>query len=102
MPAFTLAAVVALALVAGLLRALRIHRKPADRREVITQGAVVAATTGAITLAALYAAAVVALLLSVVFLLLAAKAFDRGRMFTAVAWTVALFICLSLTGLVGR
>jgi hypothetical protein len=38
----------------------------------------------------------------VVFLFLAAKAFERGRMFTAVAWAVALFVCLSLTGLVGR
>ncbi|WP_392967216.1 hypothetical protein [Streptomyces sp. LN245] len=102
MPVIAIAAVAVLGLVAGLLRALRIHRKPADLRKAVTQGAVVTATTVATALAALYAAAVVALLLAVVFLLLAAKAFERGRMFTAVAWAVALFVCLSLTGLVGR
>jgi hypothetical protein len=102
MPVIAIAVIAALGLVAGLLRALRVHRKPADLRKAVTQGAVVTGTTVAIALAALYAAAVVALLLAVVFLFLAAKAFERGRMFTAVAWAVALFVCLSLTGLVGR
>jgi multisubunit Na+/H+ antiporter MnhG subunit len=74
MPVIAIAAVAALGLVAGLLRALRVHRKPDDLRKAVTQGAVVTGTTAAIALAALYAAAVVALLLAVVFLFLAAEA----------------------------
>ncbi|WP_406365252.1 hypothetical protein [Streptomyces sp. NBC_00645] len=103
MPVITTAAILLLALSTGLLRAARVRRTDRTRSgQAVQQGIAVAGLTAAVAVAALYAAAVVAGVLAVAFLLLAARAFDRGRMFTAVAWTVALFICLSLTGLVGR
>lgn len=101
MPVITATVIALLALGAGLTRAARVHGKHTAARTAV-EGGTTALATAAVALACLYTAAAVAGVLALVFLLLAARAFDRGRVFTAVAWTLCLFVCLSLTGLVGR
>jgi hypothetical protein len=101
MPVITATVIALLALAAGLLRAARVHRK-AGREQAAVQGAAVAATTAVLALACLYTLAIVAGAGAFFSAYRAVHAFERGRMFTAVAWAVALFVCLSLTGLVGR
>jgi hypothetical protein len=102
MPVITIAAVAVLALAAGLFRGARVQRKDTGLHQALVQGAAVTVLTAAVALLALYTAAVVAAVTAVVCALLAARAFDRGRLVTAIAWTLVMFVCLSLTGLVGR